>query len=190
MDVYGLLIIPLLIFIARAADVTLGTVRILFVSKNLKYAASILGFVEMLIWLIAITKIMQNLTSWVNYVAYAGGFAMGNYIGIVIEEKLAMGKVILRIIAKKAPTVLTAALKKYGYGATYLDAEGSNGPVKIIFMVINRKQLGRAVHLVQKSNPDAFYTVEDVRPVKEGVFPLAVPRIPLLGRFRLSRKGK
>ena len=90
-DTFTYVILPLLIFLARIADVSIGTIRIVMVAKGQKMIAPILGFFEVLIWLLAISKIMQNLDNWVCYVAYGAGFATGNYIGMIIEEKLAMG---------------------------------------------------------------------------------------------------
>ena len=84
-------ILPVLIFLSRLIDVTIGTLRIIMVSKGQKSWAPILGFFEVLIWLIAISKIFQNLDNWLCYVTYAAGFATGNYIGLFLEEKLAVG---------------------------------------------------------------------------------------------------
>jgi uncharacterized protein YebE (UPF0316 family) len=81
---YTWIVLPLLIFLARVVDVSMGTIRVIFVSRGLKYLAPVVGFFEVLIWLLAIGQIMKNLSSPLCYVAYAGGFAAGNYIGIVI----------------------------------------------------------------------------------------------------------
>ena len=101
MDYVSLIIIPLLIFVARIFDVTLGTIRIILVSRGVKIPAALLGFFEVLIWLIAIGRVMQNLNNVSNYIAYAGGFAMGNFVGIYIENKLAMGLLSIRVVTAK-----------------------------------------------------------------------------------------
>lgn len=102
-DIWTWVIIPCFIFIARILDVTLGTVRIIFVSKHMKSLAPLLGFFEVLIWLLAIGQIMQNLTNPINYLAYAAGFAMGNFVGIQIESRLAMGVVLIRVLRNWKP---------------------------------------------------------------------------------------
>jgi uncharacterized protein YebE (UPF0316 family) len=186
------IILPLLIFCARICDVSIGTIRIIFVSRGQKLIAPILGFFEVLIWLMAIGKIMQNLTNVMAYVAYAGGFAMGNFIGILIEEKLAVGMVIIRIITKKGASVLIEKLKSMGYGVTSIDAEGNEGPVNIVYSVLKRIDLEIVISIVEKHNPKAFYSIEDVRTVREGIFPLkrAGYGRKYLRLMRNRRKGK
>lgn len=167
---FTLVIIPLLIFMARICDVTLDTARIIYVSRGMKLLAAFIGFFEVLIWLVSITQIMQNLTNIIYYVAYAGGFAMGNYIGIYVEERMAIGTVVIRIITQKDAADLVSCLKNEGYGVTYIDAKGSMGPVKVVFSIIKRKDIQHVLKIIQKFNPLSFYTIEDVRSFREGVF--------------------
>ena len=164
-------IIPLLIFCARITDVSIGTIRLIVIGKGMKALATLLGFFEVLIWLIAISQILQNLTHWFYYIAYAGGFAAGNFVGMAIEQRLALGNVILRIITHRDAAALMEALLNEDYGVTALDAQGRFGPVKILFTLIPRNDLPRIVALVNSHNPRAFYSIEDVRFVSEGVFP-------------------
>ena len=103
---FSFVVLPLLIFLARILDVSLGTLRIIFITKEMKYIATLVSFFEVLIWLMAITQIMQNLTNLITYIAYAGGFAMGTLVGIIIDEKLAMGYLSVVVITKKDPTGL------------------------------------------------------------------------------------
>ena len=185
-------VLPLLIFCARVVDVTLGTLRIVFVSRGLKYLAPLVGFVEVIIWLLAIRVIMQNLNNPICYFAYGAGFAMGNYVGIHLEKKMAVGRGIIRIITRKDASELIDALRQEGFGVTSLVAQGSLGDVNVIFMVIRRADFEKIVGLVQKYNPQAFYTLEDVRYVSEGVFPAKenVYYRNFLGPFKYFRKGK
>lgn len=169
---FAYFIIPLLICLARIVDVSLGTIRIILVSKGAKKIAPILGFFEILIWLIAIGQVMQNLTNVVNYFAYALGFALGNYIGILIEQKLAIGIVVVRIITATDASELIGFLKKANYGVTVIDAEGANGPVHLIYTVIRRSSLPIIITHIKDFNPKAFYSIEDVRFVSEGIFPI------------------
>ena len=109
---WSFLIIPLFIFLARVTDVSMGTIRVIFISRGFKFLAPFLGFFEVLVWLLAIQQIMANLNNVLYYLAYAGGFAAGTFIGIVIEEKISIGKVTIRIITKKDSTKLLKALKE------------------------------------------------------------------------------
>lgn len=165
------LILPILIFCARICDVTFGTIRIILVSKGVKRIAPILGFVEVFIWILAISQIMANLNNWVCYLAYAGGFATGNYVGMIIEERLAMGTLILRIMISGTADELVKALNKEDFGATTVHAEGSYGKVDLIYTIVNRKDLLSVEEIIKKFNPNAFYSIEEVKKVNKGVFP-------------------
>ncbi|MFA5323064.1 MAG: DUF2179 domain-containing protein [Smithella sp.] len=173
-EIFKFVVLPLVIFSTRICDVTLDTLRIIYVSRGIKFLAASIGFIEVLIWLFAITQIFKNLTNPLCYIAYAGGFAMGNYVGILIEERMAIGTVVIRIITQKDASELTKFLKSSGYGVTYVDAQGAQGPVKIIFTIVKRKNIEHVLEIIRLCNPLAFYTIEDVRSVREGgVFPIA-----------------
>lgn len=161
--IYGLL--PLLIFLSRIVDVTLDTLRIVFVSRGNKVVAPILGFFEILIWLIAITRIMANLDNVTTYFAYAGGFAVGNFVGLYFEEKLAMGTQLIRIISVKDASLLISNLREKGFGATAIDAEGKDGLVHVIFIIAKRQVIKQVIEMINHYNPKAFYSIEDVRSV-------------------------
>ncbi len=182
-SIFTYVLLPGLIFLARVMDVTIGTIRIVMVSKGHKFWAPILGFFEILIWLIAITKIIQNLDNWICYVAYAAGFATGNYVGLLIEEKMALGIVKLQIITRKEASKLIENLTNAGYGITHHSAKGSNENVSIIYSIIKRSEISKVEGIINATNPKAFYSVEDIKFVNEGVFPMS------RARFRW-RKGK
>jgi len=168
-------LLPILIVLARVCDVTIGTLRIIMLSRGHKYFAPFLGFFEVLIWIVVTAKIMQNLDNVLCYIAYAGGFAMGNLIGILVEEQLAMGNLVIRIITRQDASQLIAALRDAGHGVTSIPAQGSTGLVHVIFSVIKRSDLDEAVGIIKEFNPKAFYSIEDVRFVSEGVFPARRP---------------
>lgn len=169
-DYFAFIILPLLIFLARICDVTIGTIRIILVARGQKVLAPILGFFEILIWIIAISQIMGNLDNWISYLAYALGFATGNYIGMLVEEKIAMGIVGLRLVTASPASKLIEALKENGYGHTHMDAKGATGPVNVLFITVSRKNLKELIELINQYNQGAFYTVEDIRLVNKGVF--------------------
>lgn len=186
-DIYTYLVLPLLIFFARIADVTLDTVRIIFISKGKKFLAPLLGFVEIFIWLLAITRIFENLDNWTCYLAYAAGFATGNFVGIVVEEKIALGVELIRIITSRDPTNLIQTLRNKGYGITYINAHGSEGEVGIIYSVIRRSDLKEFVAYMKIFNPKAFYTIEDIRFVNMDVFRPMSNTLSKRGLFRRIR---
>jgi uncharacterized protein YebE (UPF0316 family) len=167
--------IPILICLARMTDVTLGTLRIVFISKGMKYLAPVIGFIEIIVWVAAIGQVMQNLDNIYNILAYAVGFSLGNYLGILIESRLAMGVVVVRIITVRDANELVSHLRKNDYGVTVVDAEGASGPVSIIFTIIKRANLKTFIPMVKTFNPNAFFSVEDIRYVSEGVFPSTMP---------------
>lgn len=171
-NLFTFILLPFLIFLSRIFDVTIGTIRIVMVSKGQKTWAPVLGFFEVLIWLIAISKIFQNLDNWVCYFAYAGGFATGNYIGLIIEEKMAIGIVKIQIITSRDASNLIENLKEAGHGITYHSAQGTTESVSIIYSIINRNEIQKVKDIVQTTNPKAFYSIEDVKSVSHGVFPI------------------
>jgi len=175
-DIFKFVVLPLVIFSARICDVSLDTLRIIYVSRGLKVLAAVIGFFEVLIWLFAITQIFSNLTNPLYYVTYAAGFAMGNYVGILIEERMALGTVVIRIITQKDAGELIQFLKTDGYGVTHIDAQGALGPVKIIFTIVKRKDIEHVLKIIGTCNPLAFYTIEDIRSVRKGVFPIVKTR--------------
>jgi len=168
--IFTLIVVPLLICLARIFDVAIGTIRIILVSKGMKILAPVLGFFEILIWLIAIGQVMQNLTNVTNYLAYAFGFAIGNYIGIIIEEKLAMGKIVLQVITRLNASELINYLRNDSFSVTVVDATGSTGPVQLLYTVIKRSQLSPVIAHIKTFNPKAFYTVEDIRFAAGGTY--------------------
>ena len=186
-QLFSLVLLPLLIFAARLTDVTIGTLRIIFVSRGLRLIAACAGFFEILIWLFAISQVMSNLTSVVNYVAYAGGFAVGTFVGITIEQRIALGYLVVRIITQREGNELEEQFRKEDFIVTSLDAEGGRGPVKILYTVIRRKMLPEMVEMIKKYNPKAFYTVEDLRFVSSAG---PVPLGRKLFNFPSLRKGK
>ena len=189
-EVLSLVIVPAFIFFARICDVTIGTMRIIFVSRGMKMVAPVLGFFEVFIWIIAVGQIFQNLTNPLNYFAYAAGFATGNYVGMLVEESLAMGLALIRVITQRDATNLIDYLRGAGYGVTVLDAQGKQGPGKVIFSVIKRKNIKDVEKAIHEFNPKAFYSIEDVRRAAEGTFPTAVPGLTPLHWHRTTRKGK
>ncbi|MEI6050280.1 MAG: DUF2179 domain-containing protein [Bacteroidota bacterium] len=191
-DLFSYALMPLLIFLARICDVSIGTMRIIFVSKGKRNIAPILGFFEVLIWITAISKIMQNLDNYINYIAYAAGFATGNYVGMILEEKLAMGIQMIRVFAHERGTELVQSLNLNGYGATVVEAHGAREKVHLIYTIVQRNELANVLDVINRFNPKAFYTIEDIKAVNEGIFAPKRPNtiFPFSNVLRQWRKGK
>ncbi len=186
---FNYLILPLLIFLARITDQTIGTIRLIYASKGFKYLAPVVGFFESFIWLTAISQIMKHLDNIYCYFAFAGGFAMGNFFGIYLEQKISVGIVLVRVILQKYEDALGANLKAAGFGYTLMDATGREGSVKLLFSTIHRRELKKYIKLVHEIRPNAFYTVEDVRQVKGVAFD-KTKRNSVFSRMNpLNRKG-
>ena len=181
-------VLPALIFFARIVDVSISTLRFMFLARGARWPTVVIGFFEALVWIIIISQIIRNLDNFMCFLAYAAGFAVGTYVGIRIEERLAFGKIVMRVITQKPADALLEALKEKKYGVTNFPAEGARGPVQIIFMVLKRVQLQSVVELIKSHNPTAFYTIEDVRFASEGAYVMpsvqARPSAPKFGLWR------
>lgn len=169
-QIFSWVILPILIFFARILDQSIGTMRLIFLSKGMRILAPVLGFFEVIIWLLAVSQIMKHLDNWLTYVAYGAGFAMGNYIGIRIEEKLSLGTAIIRVILPDIPADLILKLSEKDFGLTMVDASGSKGPVKILLSTIRRKEIHGFTSIINTYFPNAFYTVEEVKSANRGIF--------------------
>ena len=147
------------------------TIRVIYISRGIKYLAPIIAFFEIVIWLLAMEVVMQDLANIANFLAFALGFAMGTWVGLVIEEKLSIGMVILRIVTTDdSNEEIVAFMQSENYGVTTLDATGSRGSVKMILSLVNRTDVPRITQHIQATNPRAFFSIEDVRYVNQGVF--------------------
>jgi uncharacterized protein YebE (UPF0316 family) len=170
-ELYAWVILPLLIFLARICDVTMETIRIVFISKGIRLLAAMIAFFEIVIWLLAVEVVMKDLSNIANFLAFAMGFAMGTYVGLVVEEKLSLGMVILRIVTiDESRDAITTYMQSENHGVTCLDARGSRGTVTMILSLVNRSELSRITKGIERINPRAFFSIEDVRYVNEGIF--------------------
>jgi len=188
-DFFSWVIVPLLIFIARVMDVSLGTLRFIFLSKGYRKLAPLLGFLEVLIWVIAVREVLLNLRNIACFLAYGAGFAAGNYVGMWLEEKLSIGTVLLRVVMRNSYAVFTEFMKENNYGYTLVDGEGTVERVKILFSVLKRKNLNHVIETLSRTNPRAFYTIEAIRSVGEGIFPSGEGGV-FSRLFRKHRKSK
>lgn len=163
--------LPLLIFVARVFDVTLGTLRIIFTSRGLRNLAPVLGFIETFIWIMAVSSLVKNAQNFAAYFGYASGFAMGTLVGMVIENKLAVGTLTIRAILRRDPKELITSLAEAGFGVTLVDAHGATGDVKLVYAIVKRFDLPAVIDIFHRTVPGAFLSIEEVRSTEQGVFP-------------------
>lgn len=171
------IVLPVLIFFARLVDVSLATLRHILVFRGMKNIVPFFAFVEILIWTLAITQVMENLSNVAAFLAWAFGFSIGTYLGMVIEERLALGHQLVRVIHQKAPPGFIDSLKEKGFGVTSLGARGAFGLVNVSLIVSLRNRLGQLLQMLNAMSPRPFYTIEDVRSVGR-VRPAGDPSFP------------
>lgn len=154
---------PVFIFTARIIDVSMGTVRTILVVRGSRVLAPMIGFVEISVWLLAISGVLTHLDRWYNLVAYAGGFAAGNAIGVFIEQALAIGMQALTLVSSSKSAAVAAGLRLAGYGVTEMKGRGLNGEVSLSLVIVNRRETRSAIKVARVIDPDVFCTVEDIR---------------------------
>ena len=163
--------LPLLIFCARVVDVTLGTMRIIFISRGRRNIAPLLGFVEVFIWIAIVAQIVSRANTLTAYLAYAAGFAAGNFVGMLVESRLAFGEFIVRTIVPDGGEELAQALHSAGFGVTTFNGQGALGPVTLVFTIVKRKDVSIVQQIIHQKAPRAFISVEDVFSTEAGIFP-------------------
>lgn len=187
---FSYFILPLLIFVARIGDVSINTIRIIYVLGGRRITATLLGFFESFIWLMAIRQIFEHLDNWICYVAYPAGFAAGIFVGMIIEERIAYGKVIVRIITRKEITPLLQYLNSQRYRYTHVNADGPDGHENLVFTVLERDGLEMLLQELKTILPTAFYTVEKVnRAAEVGTIAEQTARWNFLTWLRTLRSG-
>lgn len=184
----------LIIFALRIIDVSMGTLRLILGVRGYRIQAATIGFCEVLLWLFAVGVVLQHLHSPYHIIGYASGFATGNFVGIWLEERFALGINVVRATFRACPSGGTGgeaaahraaeALRRAGFAVTELDGRGREHPVCILNVVAERKQVPKVIDLVQAYDGKAFITVEEVRATRGGYFQRGASRLPFLGRRR------
>jgi uncharacterized protein YebE (UPF0316 family) len=157
-----------IIFLLRVCDMSLDTLRVLVVMRGKKAIAWMLGFMQSAIFVIAITSVLQNLKNPLNIIGYAAGFATGNVVGMLIEERLAIGHTHLSIISSRRGSAIAERLRSEGYGVTEIPARGKDGMVTLLNLNVLRKNVEQVRHTANEVDSEAFITAEDVRPIRHG----------------------
>lgn len=161
-------LLPLVIFFIRVADMSLDTLRVLFVVRGRRPQAWVVGFVQSALWVIAVASVLSHLDNLLNVLAYAAGFATGNVVGMRIEERLAIGHSHLRVISRQRGEAVASAVRNAGYAVTELTGKGKDGAVSILTTSVRRRDIDPVRSEVLQADPDAFVTLSDVRPLHRG----------------------
>ena len=161
-------LLPILIFFIRVTDMSLDTMRVLFVVRGRRAQAWVVGFMQSALWVIAVASVLSHLDNLFNVLAYAAGFATGNVVGMRIEERLAIGHSHLRVISPQRGEAVAAAVRAAGYAVTELSGRGKDGTVSILTTSVRRRDIDPVRSEVLQADPDAFMTLSDVRPLHRG----------------------
>lgn len=159
---------PLLIFVLRIGDVSLATMRTLLSMRNARIAVPLIGFVEVLIWIFAVGNAIKNLHSGWHLLGYAGGFATGTLVGMWVEEKLAIGLAVVRVISRHGGVEVAEALREQGFGVTEYAGQGRDGGVEIVDTVVKRRRIPEVIRVIDEWDPTAFVMVEEPRAIRRG----------------------
>jgi len=161
--------LPLFIFLAEMTVLTLATLRTIFIARGMKYLAPVIGFFEITMWLFAIGEVMKNLSDLRCSFAFAAGFTIGNYLGILFEQRLALGNVVVRIITNKSTITLVQELRNAGFGVTCINGTGAMGPVQVVFTILARRQLTTVTSILKKIDNTMVYTVDSLQEARGGI---------------------
>jgi uncharacterized protein YebE (UPF0316 family) len=159
---------PLVIFCLRIVDVSMSTIRILLAVRGHKKVVPIIGFFEVLIWVLAVGNAIRFLDSGWHVLGYAAGFATGNVVGLLIEERLAIGYATIRVVSTHAGVEMADALRNIGFGVTEFAGHGRDGRVEIVYTVCMRRDIERVITEIERWDRQAFITVEEPRDIRWG----------------------
>lgn len=160
----------LFVFFARICDMTLDTFRVLCIVKGRKLLGSCLGFFQVLIWLVVIKKVLSEMDSAGYMIAYAAGFAAGNYVGSVLDEVIALGKVSVQVITSRYDNIFSEKIREAGFGVSSVDCMGKCGLKTLLIIEIEKKHLRKLFRLLNELDSEAFVSVFDINRTKNGFF--------------------
>lgn len=161
----------LFIFIARVTDMSLFTIRMLMIVRGKRLQAALLGFVEVIIYVTALGKVVSGLSDYKNLLVYALGYACGNFVGSFLEEKLAIGKITAQIVCPHCDRQLLAQkLRNEGFGVTVVEGEGRDGKRHILNVMLNRKNIKKLYSILDHLEEKPVVTVFDIKSIKGGYF--------------------
>ncbi|MGQ9788658.1 MAG: DUF2179 domain-containing protein [Candidatus Hadarchaeaceae archaeon] len=158
----------LLIFLARLTDVSMGTLRTILLIRGRRGIAAFSAFFEIMVWVLAVSRVITQLDRWYYLIAFAFGFASGNYLGSYMEEKIAMGYCFAYVVPSQKQTKLAEILRKKGFGVTLVKGEGLKGTEFVYNIVLRRRDTHRLLKILEAEDKSAFYTIMDVHALHGG----------------------
>ena len=157
----SLWVIGILVFFARIFDVSIGTLRTVFIVRGKPQFAFFLGFVEISMWLLVLSTVLDKVMQFpILALFYALGFSTGNVVGIMLERKLAFGVINLRVITPYHGQEMATEIREQGFPVTTVDGKGAKGDVTLLYIVCQRKQLPKILPIIKEIDPNAFYITE------------------------------
>lgn len=191
MDIDPLLAAPigaLLIFLLRILDVSMAMMRMILAVRGHRVIAAFIGFFEVLIWLIAVGTALEHLNSILHVIGYAGGFAIGNYVGVWLEGQFALGVNVVRAVirrpagASKAPRAMSIAdrIREEGYAVTEIEGRGQRSYVDILNVIVPRRRVPNIIRIIRDEDPAAFLSIEEVRAIQGGYIRPGGRKMPVL----------
>jgi uncharacterized protein YebE (UPF0316 family) len=158
----------LAIFALRIVDVSCDTMRVIFAIRGKRGIAALLGFVQALVWIFAVGNAVKHLDSLLHVFGYAGGYALGTFVGVTIERTIAYGVATVRVVSKHSGVEIAEALRTAGYAVTEFPGFGRDGAVEILNSVVQRSHIDDVLRLIEKWDASAFVTVEEPKVLRGG----------------------
>ncbi len=162
------ILLALGVFFLRVINQSLDTLRVVMMLRGRKAATWVLGFVETVIFVVALGSVITGLDNVLNIIGYSAGFATGNTLGMWVEDRLAIGYINLRVVSPKRGTAVVDLLRAEGYGVTEIPARGKDGTVSLLNLSVRRKEVDEVQRLVESVDDTAFITSEETRPLRRG----------------------
>jgi uncharacterized protein YebE (UPF0316 family) len=161
-------LIALSIFVLRVVNIAMDTVRMLTVMRGMKLISFILGILVSLTYLFALGSVLSNLNNIVLILAYSVGFAAGGWVGMIIEERLALGFVHISVVSSKRGAKIAQSLRKHGHAVTEVQAQGKDGTVALLEISVQRKHMNMVREIICRNDDKAFITTRDIQPLHRG----------------------
>ena len=161
----------IIVFLAKTIEVSIATIRLVYVNKGERVKGAILGFFEVLIWILVVSSVLHNITDDpFKIFAYAAGFSLGNYLGVSIESKIAVGLASIQIVVNEEDgDILASILRDNEFGVTIINGKGKNDSKKdLLFIQLKRRRIPTAIKLIKDTDPKAYISVNDVKSIVGG----------------------
>jgi uncharacterized protein YebE (UPF0316 family) len=158
----------IVIFFARVIDVGLGTLRVQFIVRRKKVLAAVIGFVEVLIYILIVSRVIRDIQYWPYILAYAGGFAVGTLLGMQLSEKFTRRLLQATVIYHGSHVEMEASVREAGFALTHFVGEGRDGPVDVLDVVCTTQGLRSLTDLVTRVDPKAFVYTQELAGLRGG----------------------